>query len=157
MSGKGISCDPDRIVAIEKIEPPKDKTDLQKLLGMINYFRSFIPNLADICHPLRELLKKIFAFIWLPIHNECLSKIKNIIFNAPTLKTFDINKEITIEADASKFGLGCCLMQEGKPISFASRSLSDTEVRYAQIEKEFLAVVFACQKFHYYIPIWTSS
>ena len=151
MSGEGISCDPDRIVAIQKIEPPKDKNDLQKLLGMINYVRSFIPNLAEICQPLRELLKKNIEFIWLPIHTECLSKIKNIICNAPTLKTFDINKEITIEADASKFGLGCCLMQEGKPISFASRSLSDTEVRYAQIEKEFLAVVFACQKFHYYI------
>ena len=58
MSGKGISCDPDRIVAIEKIEPPKDKTDLQKLLGMINYVRSFIQNLAAICHPLKLRLSK---------------------------------------------------------------------------------------------------
>lgn len=64
---------------------------------------------------------------------------------------FNETKEITIETDASKFGIGCCLMQNGKPISFASRSLSEAEVNYAQIEKEFLAVVFACRKFHYYV------
>ena len=71
------------------------------------------------------------------VHEACLSKIKKIICEAPVLKTFDPVKEITIETDASKFGLGCCLMQDGKPISFASRSLSEAEVRYAQIEKEF--------------------
>lgn len=85
------------------------------------------------------------------VHDDALNAVKELICNAPTLKTFDITKEVTIETDASKWGLGCCLMQEGMPVYFASRSLNETEVRYSQIEKEFLAVVFACTKFHYYI------
>ena len=56
-----------------------------------------------------------------------------------------------IQADASQYGLGACLLQRGKPVAYASRSLSSNEINYAQIEKELLAIVFACAKFHYYI------
>lgn len=151
ISENEIACDPDRAQAINKIEPPKNKKDLQKLLGMINYVRSYVPNLSQVSYPIRELLKNNVTFKWLPHHDKCLQEIKKAIVNARALRTFDITKEITIETDASQFGLGSCLMQEGKPIAFASRSLSDSETRFAQIEKELLAVVFACQKFHYYI------
>ena len=151
ISEKGIQCDPDRVLGIQKIGSPNDKKGLQKILGLINYVRNFIPNLSEISSPLRGLLKNNVVFQWLPCHDDCLNKIKNILANAPVLKTFDKYEEITLECDASKSGLGCCLLQEGRPISFASRSLSDAEIRYAQIEKEFLAIVFACQKFHYYI------
>lgn len=61
---------------------------------------------------------------------------------------FDPNKEIGLQCDASKDAMGCCLMQEGKTICFASRSLSEAECNYAQIEKEFLSITFACKKFH---------
>lgn len=151
VSANGISCDPDRVKAIQKIEKPQDKKDLKKLLGVINFMREYIPNLSELCRPLYTLLKKGVYFQWMKIHDEALNLVKELICNAPTLKVFDVNKEVSIETDASKYGLGCCLMQDGKPIYFASRSLSDTEVRYSQIEKEFLAVVFACNKFHYYI------
>lgn len=151
VSEKGISCDPDRVRAINNLTPPRDKKDLQKLLGVVNYVREYVPNLAEIFHPLNCLLKKGVHFQWMQIHDDALSAAKKLICNAPTLKTFDVNKDVYIETDASKFGLGCCLMQEGRPIYFASRSLSETEVRYSQIEKEFLAVVYACNKFHYYI------
>jgi len=67
------------------------------------------------------------------------------------LANFDSNKEITIQADASQHGLGCCLLQNGKPISFASRSLTKSEENLAQIKKELLSIVFATQKFHNYI------
>lgn len=151
LSENEIASDPERAAAIMKVGPPRNKKDLQKLLGMINYVRPYVPNLSQVSHPLRELLKGDVAFKWLPHHDKCLEEIKNTIASAPALKTFDVNKEITIETDASQFGLGSCLMQEGKPIAFASRSLNDAETRYAQIEKELLAVVFACQKFHYYV------
>lgn len=151
VSGDGITCNPDRVEAIWKITAPKDRKDLQKLLGMIDYVRKYVPNLADVSKPLRELLKNDVVFNWQEPHNECLELIKEMIANAPTLQSFDENKEVTLETDASKFGIGSCIMQEGKPIAFASRSLTDTEVGYAQVEKEMLAVVFACTKFHHYI------
>ncbi|XP_055381628.1 uncharacterized protein K02A2.6-like [Condylostylus longicornis] len=115
--------------AIENLENPKNKKDLQKLMGFINYMGSFIPNLAEVSAPLRALLKN----------------------DSPTLKHFDFTEPISIQTDASRSGLGACLMQKGRPVCFASRSMTETEINYPQIDKEFLAVVYACKKFHNYI------
>lgn len=68
-----------------------------------------------------------------------------------TLQYYDPLKPTTIEVDSSLQGLGAALLQEGKPIAFASKSLSDTEKRYANIERELLSVVFGCERFHTYI------
>jgi hypothetical protein len=56
-----------------------------------------------------------------------------------------------LQVDASKGGLGACLLQDGHPVAYASRSLSSAEENYAQIEKELTAVVFGCEKFHCYV------
>lgn len=151
ISADGIACDPDRMTAIHNLGHPTNKQDLQKLYGMINYVRNFVPNLSEISQPLREILKKDVLFHWTDNHTECLNKIKQCIMNAPTLKAFNFEKPITLQTDASKYGLGCCLMQEGKPIAFASRSLSKAEINYGQVDKEFLAIIFACEKFNYFI------
>ena len=58
---------------------------------------------------------------------------------------------MTVQVDASQRGLGACLLQEGEPIAYASKSLTDTETRYANIERELLAIVFACQQFNTYV------
>lgn len=115
---------------------------------MVNYLRSYIPNLADISKPLRDLIKRNIVFNWLSIHTNTLEKIMQLIINSPILKTFDEKLEITIQSDSNKDGIGCCIMQSGKPISFASRSLTQAETNYSQIEKEFLAICYACKKFH---------
>lgn len=73
---------------------------------------------------------------------------KKCVVNPPVLSIFDPRLPIVIYCDASKDGLGCCLLQNKKPVAYASRSLSQTEKRYAQIEKELLVVYFACHKFH---------
>lgn len=151
MSEQGIACDAERLKAIDSIGPPQNKTDLQKLLCMINYLRDFIHNLAEMTQPLRELLKKNIVFQWNAEHTVCLEKIKQCIAMAPTLKAFNELEPVTIETDASQHGLGCCLMQVGRPVWFASRALTPAEQNYAQIEKEMLAIVFACTKFHLFI------
>lgn len=69
----------------------------------------------------------------------------------PVLRYYDVTKPVTIQSDASQSGLGCCLMQEGQPIAFASRALTQAERNYAQIEKEYLSIVFACQRFYNYL------
>ncbi len=80
-----------------------------------------------------------------------MKEIKTLITAVPVLRYYDINRPVTIQSDSSQTGLGCCLLQEGQPVAFASRALSQTEQNYAQIEKECLSIVFACQRFHYYL------
>lgn len=147
----GMKIDPQRIKAIESLENPCNKKELQRILGMLNYIRNFIPNFADLTSNLRTLLKCNVEFTWTEAHSMLLKKIKELITKIPVLTHFDTSKEITIECDASKDAIGCCLMQEGQPISYASRSLSPTEKNFAQIEKELLSILFATSKFHLYI------
>ena len=150
-SKEGMFIDDDRINAIKALKDPHDKKSLQKFLGTINYVRQFIPNLSKLTAPLRELLKKGIIFRWSETHSKAISIIKKHLMSSMVLKSFNPDKQIVIQTDASQHGLGACLMQENCPVSYASRRLSDTEERYAQVEKEFLAITFACKKFHYFI------
>lgn len=145
-----IVPDPERLLAVKNMSCPKNKKDLQTFLGVVNYMRSFIPNLSDSTAPLRELLKKNTIFLWTENHSHVVNEIKDAVLKSNILVPFDTRKEIKIQCDASQFGLGCCLLQDNKPISFASRSLTRAEQNYAQIEKEMLSIIFACQKFHFY-------
>ena len=147
----GLRPDPAKVSAITDMPPPEDVTALQRFLGMVTYLAKFIPNLSDLAAPLRELTNNDVHWCWLDRHNAVFLEIKDKIAHAPTLKYFDVKKPITVTCDASKFGLGAACLQEGDPIAYVSRTMTDTEQRYAQIEKELLAVVFACTKFHYYI------
>lgn len=148
---EGMKPDPNRVSAINNLEIPKDKKGLQSILGMINFMRIYIPHLPEICKNMYGLLKNDKIFQWLPIHTEEFNNIKKVISNAPTLKNFDEKLETIIQCDSSKHGLGACLMQAHGPICFASRSLSSSELNFATIEKEMLAITFAVSKFHYYI------
>lgn len=138
----------EHIQAILDLQPPKNKKGLQKFLGVVNYLSQYIPNLADLTAPLRWLLRKDAQWVWVAAHSECLEDIKVAVCNISKLATFDPSLHITVQCDASQFGLGACLIQSKKPIAFASRSLNNAETRYSQIEKELLSIVFAIKKFH---------
>ena len=84
-------------------------------------------------------------------HDVAFETVKKLVTQAPLLKCYDPNEELTVQCDASDKGLGAALMQNGQPVAFASTALTDPETRYAQIEKEMLAVVFALQKFDQYV------
>ena len=85
--------------------------------------------------------------------NTSFQKIKDLIAKSATkpLRYYDRTKPVTVQADASQRGLGACLLQEGQPIAYTSKSLTDTETRYANIERELLAIVFTCQWFKTYV------
>uniref|UniRef100_A0A2A4J5K1 RNA-directed DNA polymerase n=1 Tax=Heliothis virescens TaxID=7102 RepID=A0A2A4J5K1_HELVI len=150
-SKNGMKIDPDRIKAIVELKSPKNKKELQIILGMINYLRRFVSSLAEIAAPLQVLLKNDVEWLWTHVHEKTLNDLKLAISQAPVLQNFNSNLPITIQCDASKDGLGCCLMQDGKPVSYASRSLTSAEKNFSQIEKELLSVVWSTKKFHYYI------
>lgn len=150
-SENGRRVDPDRIEAVTHMENPKNVKELQRFLGMINYMRSFLPNLATITAPLRELLKKDVCWHWTRSQQEAMDKLKILITSTPVLQAFDVTAEVVVQCDASKDGVGFCLLQNGKPVAYGSRSLTDAQRNYGQIEKEFLAILMACEKFHQYI------
>ena len=151
MSKEGMKPDPTKVQAISEIPTPSDKSSVHCLLGMIYFLAPHIPDMATILAPLRELLKADVHFQWNSAVENALTSIKRILSTQPVLEFFDPALPSVIQADASQHGLGACLMQQSKPIAYASRSLSSSEVNNAQIEKELLAIVFACSKFHYYI------
>jgi len=148
---EGTKPDPSKVKAIVEMMPPTDKAGIRRLLGMINYLAAHIPNMSGITAPLRCLLKSDVLFEWGQEQHAALTKVKEILSSSPVLHYFDPKVVSTIQADASQSGLGACLLQKGKPIAYASRSLLPSECNYAQIEKELLAIVFACNKFHQYI------
>ena len=110
--------------------------------------------MSTLTAPLSELLKEDNHFKWYVAHQESFksfNKIKDSISNEITLTYFDPMKETILQVDASMKGLGAALTQDRKPVAFASKALTDVESRYANIERELLAVVYSCEKFHTYL------
>ena len=151
LTADDIITDPNKVRAIKDMPTPTDVRSLKRFLGMVNYLAKFLPNLSSISVPLRRIEVKDAKWCWLPVHNEAIQKIKDLVCEAPVLKFYDVAREVTVESDASLSGLGATLLQEGQPVAFASRALTPAEGRYAQIEKELLSVVFACERFDTYL------
>ncbi|KAI8490470.1 hypothetical protein Bbelb_317380 [Branchiostoma belcheri] len=130
---------------------PQDKKELRSFLGLIQYMGAFIPKLADCTANIRELLKEDVEYKWCGSHTRDFNTLKQLISNATTLQYYDRNKTVTLQVDASMKGVGAALLQEGQPIAFASKSLTEAGSRYANIERELLAVVYGCEKFKTYL------
>ena len=136
---------------------PTDKQQLQSFLGMVNHMGTFIPNLSHHTELLWAMLKKDNVFHWEEQQTRSFQQVKTLIAKANTtlLRYYDRNLPVTVQVDASLRGLGACLIQkhngEDQPIAFASKSLTDMETRYANIDRELLAIIFACQCFSTYL------
>ena len=142
--------DPKKVQGITEMTAPMDKQQLQSFLGMVNYMGTFIPNLSHHTELLRAMLKKDNVFHWEEQQTQSFQQVKTLIVKANTtpLRYYDRNRPVTVQADASLRGLGACLIQkhkgEDQPIAFASKTLTDAETRYTNIEREPLAIIFAC-------------
>ncbi|GAA6079833.1 uncharacterized protein K02A2.6-like [Tachysurus ichikawai] len=145
ISHKGVQSDGDKVVAIVNMPPPEDRKSLQRLLGMTKYLLQYIPNEAAMAAPLRVLQRKDMHWVWSHEHDNAISTLKRALTEAPILRFFDPTKQSVLQADASKDGLGACLLQEGQPVAYKA------EHNYTQIEKELLAVIFAARNFHQFV------
>ena len=151
ISSQGIKVDPNKVADILNMPNPVDKKGVQRLLGTLNFFSRYIPNMSTITHPLRELLGKNVPFNWSTTHDNAITQIKQILTSAPVLGYYDVTQPVTLETDASSHGLGAVILQDNKPIAYASRSLTPAQLNYAQIEKELLAIVFGCERFRQFL------
>lgn len=155
LSANGVLPSDDKIKSLSGCRPPRNKEELRSFLGLVTYVSRFIPNLSTASHPLRELLKSTSNFQWLTQHNSCFERLKAQIGNLDHLGYYDPKDQTILVTDASGVGLGAVLVQlkENQPrvISYASRSLSQTEQRYPPIEKEALGIVWGVERFKIYL------
>ena len=113
--------------------------------------RKLSESLSAVAEPLRKLSEKNALFMWQSSQEEAFQEIKQLLVSAPVLKYYDVKDEVTVESDASDKGLGGTILQNGQPVGFTSRALTQTEPNYVQIEKEALAIVFTCERFDQYL------
>jgi len=147
----GVQQDPEKIGVMQDMPSPTNKKGVERLLGTINYLAKFILNMSTITHPIRVLLKSDVTFCWDKFQEQAFDKIKSILSAEPIFAYYDVKKPVTISCDTSQSGLGALLLQDGKPVAYASRALTDPETCYAQIKKELLTVVFSFNRFHQYV------
>ena len=153
---EGIHPTDDKIKAMISAPTPLNKEQLKSWLGLINYYRRFIPNLLATTSVLNELLKDKAKWQWGQKHRNAFDKVKEVLCSASVLVHYDPNLPIVVASDASPTGLGAVIShvlpnEEEKPIAYASRTLTPAEQNYSQIEKEALGIIFAVQKFHIYL------
>ncbi len=145
----GIRADPDKTSAIRNMLPPTNVSELRRFMGMANQLGKFSSKLAQ---PLRVLLSKRTAWMWGHDQEKAFTDLKEELSRPTILALYNPLAATKVSADASAYRLGAVLLQEHnsmrKPVEYASRSMSE---RYAQIEKEALAITWACDKFASYI------
>ena len=140
-----------KVSAISEMPPPTSKKHVQSFIGMVNYLSKFSARLSDLTEPIRELCKDKVPSNWGLEHQDAFKQIKCEIVRAPILAYYNPKKETILQTDTSVKGLRACLLQDQKPVYFASKALIDTQCGYMAIEIESLAVAWAMEKFHHFL------
>lgn len=155
LSEKGIGPTEDRVKTLKEAREPENPSEVRSFLGLAGFSARFIPDFATEVEPLRKLTRKNTKFDFGPDQKKSFNKLKMCLTNVKNLAYFDKDAPTKIITDASPVGLGAVLVQDQKNgpvvICYASRGLTDVERRYSQTEKEALAVVWACERFHAYV------
>lgn len=147
----GVKPDPSKVDIIKQLKAPTSVEELRRFLGLVTYLSKFVKNFSDLTAPLRDLLKAKNEFLWSYEQQTAFESLIEAIRTDAKLRYYDINKPVTLQVDASSVAVGAALIQDGHPISFASRALTSSQQNYHQIEKECLAIVFGCTKYHEYV------
>ena len=156
IDAQGIHPVAEKIKAVQNAPSPRNVSELKSYLGLLSYYAKFLPNLSTTLAPLYRLLHRATPWKWMQAEEEVFQASKQLLTSAPVLVHFNPELDITLACDASAYGIGAVLshrLPDGteQPIGFASRTLSDAEKKYSQIEKEGLACVFGVKKFHSYL------
>ena len=150
---RGLHPNPERVKAIVEAPTPRSTSELKSFLGLLNYYRKFLPNLSALLSPLHSLLQASTKWSWTLAHTKAFEEAKRLLSSSKVLVHFDPAKRVVLSCDASARGLGAVLahlQNDGseQPIAYTSRSLAPAEKNYSQLDREALAIVFAVKKFH---------
>jgi hypothetical protein len=160
ISSQGIQVDPSKIQVIKNLPTPKTQTDIRSFLGHAGYYRRFIKNFSKIASPLFVLLMKNAEFKWTNQCEEAFRTLKHKVSTAPILRGPDWTLPFHISSDASDTAIGAVLGQEEDHLPYAiyfiSKNMSPVELNYTVTEKEFLAVIYAINKFRHYITSYST-
>ena len=152
VNAEGVHTSDEKIRAVIEVPQPRNVKELRSFLGMMNYYRKFIPNLATVLKPLTSLLQLSTRWHW---STQCAKAFQKPN-NCPVLVHYDTTLPMRLATDASSHGVGAVISHilpngEEKPIAYTSRTLSASECNYAQIEKEALGIIFGIRRFHQYL------
>lgn len=155
-SEHGMHPDPEKVEDVHSMPVPQNKKEVQEFMGLIQYLSPFTPELAIKSAPIRDLLKKDTPFDWDTQHDECYQELKNLITSDACVRHYDTQAPTQLMTDASLRGLGASLLQpdengQYRPVAFASKSLTQTQSNYSNIEREMLAIVFGIERFHTFL------
>ncbi|GFN96906.1 Pol polyprotein [Plakobranchus ocellatus] len=152
-----VSPQPGKIHKILKLETPKTKKQIKSLVGLVSFYRTFIPSFSDLTAPLTNLLKAGCPekVVWNSQCETSFARIQELLASYPILRLPDFTKEFVVRTDASDVGIGAVLLQAHNdklmPCKYASRKLLPRETRYSTIEREALSVIFAVSIFSRYL------
>jgi len=164
---KGVEMQKEKVEGVLNWPVPRNIKEVQKFLGLANYYRRFIKDFARIAAPLHVLVRKEQKWKWEKEQEKAFGKLKAVFTTEPVLAIPDIDKEIRIEVDASDYATGGVLStkcEDGKwrLVAFISKSLSATECNYEIHDKEMLAVIRCLEAWRHYLEgaklefeIWT--
>ena len=145
-TAEGLKPSPSKVKAVHECSPPKSKEELVSFLQMMAYLSGYISKFSSHCEPLRRLTKKERKFEWTEAQQKAFEDFKTAITTAPVLIPYKPGRDTMVICDGSPTGLGGGLFQKTEhgyqPVHFVSRSLTDTEKRYSQKEREALAAEF---------------
>ena len=163
ISGEGIEPIPEKLDSIKNMPAPKTPKEVKQFLGLIGYYRKFIPKFSDVARPLTNLTEKDMPYEWTPECTKTFKMLKNLLIQEPILKYPDLTKPYTLYTDASKYAWSCVLTQEyeheikGKirkiyhPIRYASDLFKGSQINLATLTKEAYAIYMSVKKLDYYL------
>ena len=152
-----VGLHPDNVQKINVARRPQTKKEVRSFMGLVGYYRNYIPNFAAISAPLTDLTKKGKAnnVEWGDAQENAFITLKQMLMNEPILQLPDLTKRFILQTDASNKGIGAVLLQDNEgvlmPVAYASKKLLPRQQAYSTIEKECLALVWAVKKFHVYL------
>ena len=136
---------------LREIQRPQTKSEVRSYMGLVNFIGKYIPGFSTVIAPISDMLSKTAGFVWGAQQEAAFQAILKEIKSPRMLQHFDPAKKTEVIVDASPVGLCAILAQEGRPVLFVSRKLSKVETRYSQTEREALAVVWSCERLHFYL------
>jgi hypothetical protein len=150
ITGNGVSPNVERVAALRSAPKPNSREKLQSFIGFLQYYGKFVPNFSSLAKPFFDLLSS-GDFSWKPLHDRCYDDLLRAVIDGKVLKSFRVGLPCELIVDASDYGLGAILEQNGHPVICISRQLSKSESGYSQTQKEALAIHWAVRRLHKYL------